>query len=146
MAVRKAAQILRDAALMQEAKDREYGSGYLHHGAAMAALFPDGVELKNEADFARFALFDLMMVKMVRYARSFANGHNDSLTDLAVYAALLQEVDNGHIVERRLARVGAADRAVGGRSGPPSPRLARAGDTEWGEGDPLAYEGVARRP
>jgi hypothetical protein len=60
----------------------------------MAALFPEGVELKSPSDFTRFALFAQAHGKLVRYAARFAaGGHPDSLDDTAVYAQILRFVD-----------------------------------------------------
>lgn len=63
------------------------------YARVMAAMFPGGVELKTGHDHHRFHLFVLMMVKVTRYARNWNEGHTDSLTDLAAYAAMLSAVD-----------------------------------------------------
>jgi hypothetical protein len=88
------ADMLRQAAAINEAKNAEYGNGYINHGDVMAGLFPAGVHLLNPADFARFALLDLIVVKLVRYCRNFSMGHDDSLLDISVYAAMLRETDD----------------------------------------------------
>lgn len=88
------AQHMRDSADVQESRNAEYGSAYKRHGPAIAPLFPEGVELKTAEDHTRFAILTLMFGKLTRYVGSFANGgHEDSLTDLIAYTAMLKEVD-----------------------------------------------------
>ena len=71
-----------------------YGDDYKRHGAVMAALFPQGVFLQTPKDFNRFALFVHIMTKVGRYSKTFVQGgHPDSLNDLAVYATMLNEID-----------------------------------------------------
>lgn len=89
------ADTLRSAADLFERKNKEYGSGHKRHGAVMAALFPEGISLDGPEDFGRFAVFELMVVKLVRYSANFGAKHADSLNDLPVYAAMLKELDNG---------------------------------------------------
>jgi hypothetical protein len=88
-------QMLHRLADLFHAKAREYGDSYKRHGPVMAALFPGGITLKNADDFGRFAIFDLMVVKLVRYTTDFNARHADSLDDLAVYTAMLREMDRG---------------------------------------------------
>lgn len=83
-------------------RDRVYSAGvergdgnYKHFGKVMMGLFPHGVSLNDADEFARFALFCLVMVKQSRYAMQFkSGGHPDSLEDMAVYALMLGEVDD----------------------------------------------------
>lgn len=89
------AQHMRDSADVQESRNAEYGSAYKRHGPAIAPLFPEGVELKTPEDHTRFAILTLMFGKLTRYVGSFAKGgHEDSLTDLIAYTAMLKEVDD----------------------------------------------------
>jgi len=78
-------------------KDRNelYGSGYKKHGDVMRSLFPAGLTLKTSEDFGRFALLDLVVVKLVRYSARFLFPGDgiDSLRDLRTYACMLQEMD-----------------------------------------------------
>ena len=59
----------------------------------MLALFPNGVQLKTEEDFGRWGVFSTIIGKMHRYAVNFDKGHDDSLRDAIVYAAMLRELD-----------------------------------------------------
>jgi hypothetical protein len=85
--------LLRQAAKTFEERNATYGDAYKRFGALAAALFPDGLQLKGEAEFGRFAVLLWSLSKLQRYAAQFATGgHADSARDLAVYAAMLQEL------------------------------------------------------
>jgi hypothetical protein len=88
------AQLLKSAAEEFEKKNAEYGDAYKHHGHIMAAMFPEGVELLDAHDQNRYAHLNLIVGKLNRYAQNFSNGgHQDSLHDIQVYAAILEELD-----------------------------------------------------
>lgn len=71
-----------------------YKDNYIIVGKVMQALFPDGIELKHPDDFARWHLFELMIVKLTRYAVQYrSGGHPDSLNDMINYLAMLQVID-----------------------------------------------------
>jgi len=90
------ADFLKDAAVVFENKNKEYGDSYKSFGKIMMAYFPNGIELKTEKDFTRFAMLNIMISKTDRYCKNFVNnGHSDSLTDLSIYSTMLQEIDNG---------------------------------------------------
>lgn len=91
--VKSAAEILREAAQTYEEKNREYGDNFLRVGAAMAALFPEGVTLKTEQDWNRMHIYLLAVVKMSRYAVNWGQGHQDSIRDATVYCAMLEMID-----------------------------------------------------
>lgn len=72
-----------------------YGASYQEFGPFMAALFPDGLQLKTSEEFGRFGAFTMCAVKLHRYAqalRAGRAGHEDSAHDLICYAAILQEL------------------------------------------------------
>lgn len=88
------AEHMRNSADVQESRDAEYGSAYKRHGPAIAALFPTGVTLQTDHDHTRFAILTLLFGKLTRYCGSFERGgHEDSLTDLIAYTAMLKECD-----------------------------------------------------
>ncbi len=93
MKTKRSFEMLREAADINQRKNAEYGEGYVNHGDVMAGLFPAGIELGGSNELARFALLNLMVVKLVRYCHNFNKGHDDSLLDLTVYASLLRELD-----------------------------------------------------
>jgi hypothetical protein len=60
----------------------------------MKALFPDPLLLTTEQDWNRLGVFVQVLSKVSRYAENFnRGGHDDSLLDMAVYAAMLRELD-----------------------------------------------------
>jgi hypothetical protein len=91
----KAAAILGTAGDTLRDRDAAYKGSDQLYASVMAAMFPDGVQLRNERDHHRFHLFMLAMVKVTRYARNWDQGHADSLIDLAAYAGMLAALDEG---------------------------------------------------
>lgn len=91
----KAGTILNDAAKTYFERNSVYGDNYKRVGGAMAALFPNGVKLDSEVAFNRWHILELILVKLSRFAVAVERGesHQDSIRDLAVYAAILEEID-----------------------------------------------------
>jgi len=88
--------ILAEAAKTFAERRAVYGDNYKRVGAAMAALFPKGVELKTADDHNRFHIFMLVLVKLSRYCVNWEKGgHQDSIHDAAVYCAMLEDIDDG---------------------------------------------------
>lgn len=85
------AHIMDEMALTFRARNAIYGDNYKVVGAVMAALFPNGVELKTPLDFVRWHLFELKVVKLTRLANA-GLAHIDSIHDDAVYGAMLEAV------------------------------------------------------
>ena len=89
-------QILAAAAQVFKDRHEVYGNNYSRVGAAMAGLFPDGVQLKSADDHNRFHILMLVIVKLTRYAVNWEKGgHQDSIRDAAVYCAMLESIDAG---------------------------------------------------
>ena len=84
---------LRAMANTFEERNKLYGDNYIVVGKVMAALFPDGVKINSSDDQVRYHLFSWMVGKLTRYAANWENGHPDSIHDLAVYTAMLEEFD-----------------------------------------------------
>ena len=63
-------------------------------GEVMAVLFPDGVQLKTEADHKFYHLFELLVVKLTRFTNSGLT-HEDSIHDLMIYAGMLEAIGVG---------------------------------------------------
>lgn len=82
-------------AKLQDGKASEYDDCYVRLGHVLDAIFPDGLPILGARDFTRFHLFHMQLLKLVRYAIAFEEGHPDSLDDNAVYAQLLRKVDTG---------------------------------------------------
>jgi hypothetical protein len=60
-------------------------------GSVMKALFPDGMQLKNEEEFAVFRLFDRLVGDVANFARTGMQ-RSASLRDISLHAALLENV------------------------------------------------------
>lgn len=76
-------------------RNKIYGSNYKQsHGLVFKALFPNGLTLKSDMDFNRFAALNAIVAKLTRYVNNFQQGgHKDSIHDLAVFASMLEELD-----------------------------------------------------
>lgn len=93
-------KILAAAAETFAARKAVYGENYKRVGAAMAALFPEGVKLETEEDHNRFHIFALIVVKLSRYCVNWdKGGHQDSIHDAAVYCAMLEDIDEWIVPE-----------------------------------------------
>jgi len=88
---KNAADILADMAQTFRERNKVYGDNYKRVGDVMVALFPEGVQLKTQEDFNTWHLFELMIVKLTRFANSGLT-HVDSIHDCAVYAAMVQSL------------------------------------------------------
>lgn len=92
--MKKAFEILREAAETYEERNKVYGDNYIKVGGVMEALFPDGLTLKTADDWNRMHIFILGVVKQTRYVTSWnSGGHRDSCRDNTVYSAMLEEID-----------------------------------------------------
>lgn len=88
------ANILSESVKTHSKRNAVYGNNYIHAGAALAALFPDGITLLTPADHERMVIFSLIVVKLTRYAVMWnEGGHKDSIHDTIVYSAILEEID-----------------------------------------------------
>ena len=88
---------LKASAATYESKNDEYGDAYKRHGQIMEILFPNGVVLDNSLDYNRYSIFNMIVGKAVRYSGNFeTGGHQDSMRDIQVYSAMLNELDSGN--------------------------------------------------
>lgn len=86
-----AADVLNAMALTFIERNAVYKDNYKLVGPTMAALFPDGVQLKTPEDFETWHLFELVIVKLARFAASGLT-HIDSPHDGACYLAMLEAI------------------------------------------------------
>lgn len=84
-------EILTSAAQTFRERNAVYGDNWRRVGAVMMALFPEGVTLSNEQEFNGWHLFELLIVKLTRFTNSGLR-HQDSIHDIAVYAAMLESI------------------------------------------------------
>jgi hypothetical protein len=92
--VKNALELIQKAAETYKERNAVYGDSYIRHGKIMAEIFPNGVVLQTENDFARFSIFNLMIAKLARYTSNGKfEGHLDSIHDIGVYCFVLEELD-----------------------------------------------------
>ena len=89
--MKNAADILKEASKTFLDRNKVYGDNYKSVGRVMKALFPNGVNLKTEEDFNTWHLFELVIVKITRFANSNLK-HKDSIHDTAVYSAMIESL------------------------------------------------------
>ena len=72
-----------------------YGRDYEQVGEVLHGFFPNGLTLDTSEKFRRFYMFTFLLSKLNRYSQCLARGegHSDSLKDLAVYAMMLNQLD-----------------------------------------------------
>lgn len=83
--------ILLEMAETYKERKKVYGENYKKVGDVMIALFPDGVTIGTKEQFVVWHLFELVVVKLTRFANSGLS-HEDSIHDLAVYAAMVESM------------------------------------------------------
>lgn len=92
--MKKAHDILREAAQTYEERNKVYGDNYIRVGEVMQSHFPDGLFVRTADDWNRLHIFLLGVVKDTRYVTNWSvGGHADSIRDRTVYSAMLEEID-----------------------------------------------------
>ena len=86
-----AADILEAMAATFRERNAVYGDNYKMVGKMMAVLFPNGVP-PDLLHSDQFHLFELILVKMSRYAISGLQ-HVDSIHDAGVYCAMCESIN-----------------------------------------------------
>lgn len=95
MEAKKPDDFLNEAANLFVQKNDEYGGLYLTHQKLLTLLFPRGIMLEHEEDFAMYSTINAMLSKITRFAHIWNSKsvcHVDSLLDLMVYASMGLEV------------------------------------------------------
>jgi len=84
---------LHAAAKTFESRNAIYRDNYKTFGLVMQSLFPEGLTVKSAEEWNRLCLLIAMTGKMTRYTVNFSSGgHVDSIHDMTVYAAMLEEL------------------------------------------------------
>jgi len=96
--MRTAADILTLGGETFRERNSNYRDNAVQVGQVMQVLFPNGVTLKTQADHHFYHLFELMVVKLTRFANSDLK-HVDSIHDLMVYAAMCENVIEPHSIK-----------------------------------------------
>ena len=91
MKMKTTAEILTEMADTFRARNAIYSDNYKNVGAVLIAMFPNGVQLKTQEDFTRWHLFELLIVKLTRFANSGLT-HKDSIHDGTVYGAMVESL------------------------------------------------------
>jgi hypothetical protein len=74
-------------------RNAEYKDNFMIVGDVMHALFPGGIPpVESSLDFQKWHLFELFIVKLTRFTQNYVAGHPDSLKDMRVYLAMLEEL------------------------------------------------------
>ncbi len=89
-----AADKLQAAIEKYKQRSSQYGDVFTQVGQIAAILLPSGAACKYSHDHARMQLLLQVIAKLCRYTSHFeSGGHQDSLHDLIVYAAMLEAMD-----------------------------------------------------
>lgn len=86
--------ILQGAADVYHDRNAVYKDNFRIVGRVMEALFPEGrPPLSKASEYDRWHIFELIIVKLTRYANNFDNPHEDSLLDMLPYLGILGGLD-----------------------------------------------------
>lgn len=84
--------LLIEKAELFETKGKEYGHTYKEYGNVMMAFFPEDIPVQPSKEFwNKFGIFNMLVHKMMRLAKTNF-GSVDSVKDIQVYAAMLEEI------------------------------------------------------
>jgi len=88
-------EFLKEKAKLFEEKGKEYGHSYLQYGDVMVALFPKGLpKIETKKEWNKFGIFNMLVHKLIRLANTNFESV-DSIKDIQVYAAMLEEIADG---------------------------------------------------
>jgi hypothetical protein len=84
-------EVLKAAEPQIDDKNSAAIEGCLRTGELMKLLFPQGVQLKNEEEFAAFRLFDRLVGDVAHYAKTGMKGQA-ALRGISLHAMLLEKM------------------------------------------------------
>jgi hypothetical protein len=93
------ADLLQESVNTFKQRGEVYGNDYERFGRIMKAVFPGGFYFNDAASdvtitWTRMNYLIMIVNKIARYAENFdKGGHDDSLNDISVYAAMLRHID-----------------------------------------------------
>lgn len=87
--MKTADDILSEMAATFRERNAVYKNNFEKVGPVMMALFPEGIHLRSAEQVNIWHLFELIIVKITRFGNS-ALTHQESIHDIAVYAALIE--------------------------------------------------------
>lgn len=86
--------ILSQAHGVYQDRSAVYKDNFRSVGRVMVALFPEGrPPLVNAEDYDRWHIWELIIVKLTRYANNYDVPHEDSLLDMLPYLGILGALD-----------------------------------------------------
>ena len=91
----KVDEILNESAALYKGRKEIYPSdNWEISGRVLQELLPNGVAINSAYDNERYHIFTWLIGKICRYAQNYdKGGHEDSLRDAIVYAAILKSID-----------------------------------------------------
>lgn len=94
---RRVLSILEGSAEVYKERSVVYKDNFRAVGRVMYALFPGGRPgLQFPEDYDRWHIFELVIVKLTRYANNYDTPHEDSLLDMLPYLGILGSLDEEH--------------------------------------------------
>ncbi len=86
--------MLQQASEIFKQRAEVYGDNYKRFGKIFNLLLTDKIIIETDHDWDRVGLMVQIVSKLTRYCENFnKGGHDDSLADLSVYAAMLRSYD-----------------------------------------------------
>lgn len=85
---------LEEALETYKERNKIYGDNYKQFGYIMTALFPSGIPGDSPLAWNRLGVIVQIVSKLSRYAQNIGEPHKDSIHDIIVYAAMLEELDD----------------------------------------------------
>lgn len=91
---KKVTRILDEASAVYADRNAVYKDNFRNVGNVMVALFPNGrPALVTAEDFNRWHIFELLIVKLTRYANGYDSPDEDSILDMIPYEGILGALD-----------------------------------------------------
>jgi hypothetical protein len=87
-----APDILEAGATTYRERNETYGDSYKRFGHVMQALFPDGYTVASPEGWNRLGILNMIISKLTRLSSNLDQPHLDSIHDIMVYAAMLEEI------------------------------------------------------
>lgn len=88
---------LKKAAELFKERGAVYKDNYRRAGEIFMWLCPDGIVIDSAEKYNRMAIMMQIVNKLLRYSLNWENGHIDSVKDMTVYTAILQELDEEYL-------------------------------------------------
>ena len=85
----RADEVLEEMAKTFRRSNGKYKDNWKNTGAAMKAMFPEGITLETEDDFVRFHLLEWTIGKITRFVNTGMTD-KESVHDAAVYLAMIE--------------------------------------------------------